>query len=649
MKKGKILTIVIVLVQLILISSSINAVYITSDYKEIEKSNANTIEVFQRFSTPETKDNNEFLNIHLKETNSFITNTGEPILPIYLKTIEFPLGTRIKEIRCTYSEEAEIHISKKIIPASKPLPRNDKKDTIKIEKNENIYNSDTLYPESWYSYKLAGGLNRNSEHTTFLTIQMNPIKYNPIKDNLQFVRFIKLEISYEEPIEPLLFADEYDLLIITYDWYKPFLNRLVDHKESHNVKTKLVTLKDIYNSVYFPVIGKDNPEKIKYFIKNAKENWGIKYVMLVGNFRKIPIRYAHLETDVGGPYEELRYASDLYYADIYDSEGNFSSWDTNNNGIFGEWPDGGVREDIVDLSPDVHVGRLACMFGFEVRTLVEKIIDYEENTNGSEWFNTMIVCGGDTFDKNEEGGTDYDEGELANEKALEFMSEFNPVRIYASLGNLTTENMNNEISKGAGFLYFAGHGNPKNWATHENGDYINWTEGFTNKDIQKLSNEGMYPILLVGGCHNSEIDATPLNFIKGLIEEGLGYFLSDEDGFGSYYLYNWVPECWSWVFVKKSGGGAIASVGSAGYGGVRIGDHNGNDIPDCIEGLDGWFETQFFRLYNEENINILGETYGQAVTDYVNNFPVYTDRYDCKIVETHIFLGDPNLKIGGYE
>ncbi len=649
MKKGKILTIAIVLVQLILISSSINAVYITSDYKEMEKSNANTIEVFQRFSTPETKDNNEFLNIHLKETNSFITNTGEPILPIYLKTIEFPLGTRIKEIRCTCSEVEEIHISKKIIPASKPLPRNDKKDTIQIEKNENIYNSNTLFPESWYSYKLAGGLNRNSEHTTFLTIQMNPIKYNPIKDNLQFVRFIKLEISYEEPTEPLVFADEYDLLVISYDGYKLLLNRLVDHKESHNVQTRLVTLKDIYDSVYFPVIGKDNPEKIKYFIKNAKENWGIKYVMLVGNFRKIPIRYIHLETDTGGPFEELKFASDLYYADIYDSEGNFSSWDTDDDGIYGEWPDGGFREDIVDLSPDVHVGRLACMFGFEVRTLVEKIIDYEENTNGSEWFNTMIVCGGDTFDKKWEGGTDYDEGEVANEKALEFMSEFNPVRIYASLGNLTTANMHNEISKGAGFLYFAGHGNPKNWATHKNGDYINWTEGFTNKDIQKLSNEGMYPILLVGGCHNSEIDATPLNFIKGLIEEGLGYFLSDEDGFGSYYLYNWVPECWSWVFVKKSGGGAIASVGSAGYGGVRIGDHNGNDIPDCIEGLDGWFETQFFRLYNEENINILGETYGQAVTDYVNNFPVYTDRYDCKIVETHVFLGDPSLKIGGYE
>lgn len=437
------------------------------------------------------------------------------------------------------------------------------------------------------------------------------------------------------------------MLIISSGWYKPLLRSLADHKESHSVKTKLVTLKDIYKSVYFPVTGTDNPEKIKYFIKNAIENWGISYVMLVGDFRRVPIRYTHLETDAGGLYEELKFPTDLYYADIYDSEGNFSSWDTDDDDIYGEWPDKALREDIVDLSPDVHVGRLACMFISEVKTLVDKIIDYEENANTSEWFKTMIVCGGDTFDKSWEGGTDYNEGEVANEKALEYLPEFSPVRLYASLGNLTNENMLNEISKGSGFLYFVGHGNPRYWSTHENGDYANWTQGFSNKDMLKLTNEGKYPILMVGGCHNSEFDVTPLNLIKGFLEEGFDYFTYSEDGFGSYYLYNWALECWSWVFVRAKGG-AIASMGSIGYGGVSIGDYNGNDIPDCIEGLDGWFETQFFRLYNEENIDILGETYGQVITDYVNNFPVYSDRYDCKIVETHLLIGDPSLKIGGY-
>jgi len=635
MKKRKISKILILVLQFALISSSISAIQIKSDYKQIDTSNK-ILEFYQQFSIPEVKNSNEFVNIYLKETNSFISNTGDPVLPILLETFEFPLGTKIKDIKYTISDLEEIDLPGKIIAAPKPIPKNNWKDIIKFEKNDEIYQSNQLFPDSWYSYKLTGGLNRNKEHTTFLTIQFNPVKYNPYKDKIQFINSINLKITYEEPESLIAFPDEYNLLIISYDRYTDLLNPLVIHKNSHEIETKLVSLSDIYNSIYFPVQGRDNPEKIKYFIKDAKEKWGIIYVMLVGNFQKIPIRYTHLETDTGGTYEELEFISDLYYADIYDSEGNFSSWDTDGDGIYGEWPypEFHLMEDIVDLTPDIYIGRLACMFNFEVRTMVNKIIDYEENTYESDWFKTMIVFGGDTFHKKYEDGTNYDEGEVANEKALEFMDGFNQIRLWASLGNLTTSNIINTISNGAGFLYFVGHGNPEQWGTHENCNK-NWTEGIHNKDMYKLSNRGKYPILIVGGCHNSEFDVTPLNLLK--------------DPKKAWYFTNYVPECWSWVFVKVSGGGAIASMGSTGYGGVNVGDHDANDIPDCIEGADGWFETQFFRIYKKENIDILGETYGQTITDYVNSFPVYSDRYDCKIVETHALFGDPSLKIGGYE
>jgi hypothetical protein len=82
---------------------------------------------------------------------------------------------------------------------------------------------------------------------------------------------------------------------------------------------------------------------------------------------------------------------------------------------------------------------------------------------------------------------------------------------------------------------------------------------------------------------------------------------------------------------------------------VNIGDYNHDGIPDCTQGLDGWFELEFFRLYNQENITILGQTYDQVLTGYTQNFPVDTSRYDAKVLETHILLGDPSLKIGGYQ
>jgi hypothetical protein len=246
----------------------------------------------------------------------------------------------------------------------------------------------------------------------------------------------------------------------------------------------------------------------------------------------------------------------------------------------------------------------------------------------------MIVVGGDTFNESAySADTDYLEGEVATEKALEYMGEFNPIKIWASKGNLNERNIRRAINEGAGFLYFCGHGNPATWATHPHGDFDTWIGYYRNWNIFFLRNNGKFPILMVGGCHNSQFNVTPLNLLKNPID--------------AIYKSNWVLECWSWRFVSKIGGGAIASIGSTGYGGVEIGDFNQNGVPDCIEGADGWFETHFFKLYAQEK-NILGELWGQTVTDYISNFPVMDNRYDCKIVECHTLLGDPSLKIGGY-
>jgi hypothetical protein len=44
--------------------------------------------------------------------------------------------------------------------------------------------------------------------------------------------------------------------------------------------------------------------------------------MLVGNYAQLPIRYSYIATDTGGMYEELRFPSDLYYADLYTANGS---------------------------------------------------------------------------------------------------------------------------------------------------------------------------------------------------------------------------------------------------------------------------------------------------------------------------------------
>ena len=647
MKKREFIIVATILTTLLMIVGNIQAGNLQT--KESTESLLQTKTVSYQFSQPSVKDNNDFVTLQINEATNYRNIPGEPILPVVMKTLELPFGTLVNNVRCTTTGTHEIQLMKKIAPSTKPVPIPTQNQIVQPIENAEIYTKNQFFPDNWYSYRLTGGLNKDNILKTFLTIQVNPVRYNPVVDRMQSFDTITIDIIYEQPLHsfsPL--SDAYDLVIICYSKYAPLLQPLVAHKNSHGIQTKLVTINDIKDGIYFSVEGRDIQEKIKYFIKNAKETWNITYVMLVGNYGQVPARYSYLETDKGSAYEELRFASDLYYADLYNANGSFCSWDTDNDGIYAEWPYPQPPEDMVDLAPDVYVGRLACMFKSEVKTMVDKIITYENTTAGKEWFNRMVVTGGDTYDKREEGGTNYTEGEEVTGKALEIMPQFTPVKLWTSLGNLTPKNIHNEISEGCGFLFFAGHGSPNMWATHNNGDYRNWTGEFSNSDMVKLSNKDMYPILLVGGCHNSEIDVTPINIIRGVLKEKFHYFSTEPNDFGSFWLYNWVPECWSWLFVKERGG-AIASIGSCGYGCDQIGDGDHDGIPDCTEYYDGWLELEFFRLYNQQNITILGQTYYQDVTGYINNFPVDTNRYDAKVLETHILLGDPSLKIGGYQ
>jgi hypothetical protein len=86
-------------------------------------------------------------------------------------------------------------------------------------------------------------------------------------------------------------------------------------------------------------------------------------------------------------------------------------------------------------------------------------------------------------------------------------------------------------------------------------------------------------------------------------------------------------------------GGGIASIGCSGLGYGYLGKH-------CLTGYGGWINPEFFRVY-ANGTDILGETFTQTITNYANvHGAAGTNR---KTIEEWVFLGDPTLKIGGYE
>jgi len=429
-------------------------------------------------------------------------------------------------------------------------------------------------------------------------------------------------------------SKSYDLLIISPGTYTSTLQPLVDHKNSFGVKTKLVTLDEVYDSEVAFWYGRDNPEKIKYFIKSAIEEWNISYVMLVGNFRQMPIRYVYNDEPSEG-FSEPNFISELYYADIYDQNGNFSSWDTNNNGVFGEWKGEEAQDRDIDLYPDVYVGRLAARNSLELNVVVNKIITYETNTYDQDWFKKIVVVAGDTYpDGYYDFPTPFNEGEENAKTVLSYLPGFENTSLFTSDGTLKgPRDVIKTINQGCGFLFFDGHASPMSWSTHKPNNDV-WVDGLSTFTMNRLINYKKLPVCVVGGCHNMQFDVNLFNLLKNPIK--------------SYYYSTWAPECWGWKLTSKIGGGSIATIGCSGLGMTK-------EDKSTLEGASDYLDSQFFYEYGINGTEMLGKVWGNAITNYLDKYPIdwntrsgWDFAYDAKTVQQWVLMGDPSLKIGGY-
>lgn len=591
------------------------------------------------FSYPEIAIKEDKAVVSISNANTWLYTPNAPMLPASVTTYIFPFGTKIKTLDVTFSEAQEHPLEQTLLSAPHPVTSVEGMKTIEIQGENELT---TLYPDKLFDYHLGAGISGN-DHVLFVTIRCFPIQYNPGENTIIFRNKAHLSLTYELPSAQTQTVDDYTLVIIAPETFSEALLPLVNHKISKGITTKLVSRNEICDSVYFPVEGRDCAEEMKYFIKNAFDQWGTRYVLLVGGRYGgvlnekwwVPVRYSHLDD---GYNWEGSYLSDLYFADIYDAYGNFSTWDSNGNGIFAEWNDQG--QDIIDMYPEVCVGRLACKNVNQVKTLVHKITIYENTTAGKDWFNRMVVVGGDSAPN----ATDpWYEGEEENKLALEYMTGFEGVKLWTSTGSFSgPEDVLDAINAGCGFLFFDGHGNPMSWSTHPPHNESTWINGLQVKDMPKLTNGERLPITVCGGCHNGQFNTSLLNILKGIIQEQLQYFQ------WKFFLGEWTPECWAWKLISVKNGGSIATMAYTGLDWFAEGDYNNDSIPDCVQFFSGYVNTQFFKNYGVNAITMLGEAHTQSLIDYLTMFPPMEEKLDCKTVQEFVLLGDPSLKIGGY-
>jgi hypothetical protein len=596
-----------------------------------------TITTTLTFHDPIIGTADDYSTITIDNTNSWLSTPGAPSLPSELQTYTFPLGTTITSITVTFTPSHDYSLSSSLRLTSPPQTVIGEGLTSAQTPSISL----TSYPDPQWSYHLGAGLSTQNQHTLFCSVRCTPVQYHESSQSISFSSAATITITYVDPASnPFPLSDTYELVIIAPQEFSASLKPLVDQRMNHGNTTLLVDKHSICNDTNYSS-GRDCAEKLKFFIKDCIENYGTTSVLFVGGRNGgimkekwwMPVRYSHLDDESDFEYS---YVSDLYFADIYTANLSFSSWDTDHNGVFAEWTN--TSKDILDMYPDVNFGRLACTSVGEIQTVVNKIIRYENETHGADWFKTMVVVGGDSAP-----GYDTYEGECENQAALDFMPGYTPVKLWTSLGTLTgSKDVINAVNAGCGFLYFDGHGNPQLWSTHPP-DNNSWVDGLNTNQMRKLTNAEKLPIVVCGGCHNGQFNVSLGNLFKGIIQERLQYFRMH------FYYSDWIPECWAWKIISTPKGGGVATLANTALDWFSEGDYNNDTIPDAVQFYSGYMNTHVFYNIGTLNMTYLGQAYTQALIEYLNAFPPMDDKLDCKTVQEYTLFGDPLLAIGGYE
>jgi hypothetical protein len=246
-------------------------------------------------------------------------------------------------------------------------------------------------------------------------------------------------------------VEEYgNMLIISYGAFMNDMQPYVDWKKQIGYPVEMVDVGTIGNS-----------SAIKTFIANYYNNKGVTFVLLVGDAAQVPTS----STSAG--------ASDNNYGYVV---GN-------------------------DHYPDVFIGRFSAENVTQVQTQVQKTLMYEQNPPTTvDWFSKCTGIGSDQG-PGDDGEYDYQHiRNIGNNKLIPFTYTYAYECFDGSQGgndaggNPTPATVAACINAGTSVINYCGHGSSTSWGT----------SGFSNSDVNNLTNDNMLPFVFSVACVNGD-------------------------------------------------------------------------------------------------------------------------------------------------
>jgi len=425
--------------------------------------------------TPVMINGKQFVNVALgKEPNSL--SAGAPDLPSIPRSIIIPnaVTMNIHIVSATYVEYKNIFVA----PSKGNLLRTVNPADVPYEFGD-IYSQNIWYPlriaelqEPYYLRNFHGQV-----------VTIHPFQYNPGEATLRFYNDITIEVyptqqsgvsSMNE--QPLLKMDNdflpiyehhfinfnrvrYDpvseqgkMLVIVYDNFIDDMVPFVQWKNLKGIPTEMVAVSTIGNA-----------NAIKTYIADYYNNYGLTFVLLVGDAAQVPPLYA-----------------------------GYAASDPSYSYIVGD-----------DHYPDLFVGRFSAETVEHVQTQVDRTITYERYPQeGAEWYKKGVGIA-----SNQGPG---DDGELdcqhiRNIRTLLLNFTYSVVdELYDGSqggvdapGNPTPTMVATSVNEGRSIINYCGHGWQQGWGS----------SGFSNSDITGLTNDNMLPFITSVACNNGEFDS----------------------------------------------------------------------------------------------------------------------------------------------
>ncbi len=386
------------------------------------------------------------------------------------------------------------------------------------------------------------------------------------------------------------------------------LEALGDVRQAAGLPATIVSLEWIYQNYTGdrPDGGQDDATRIRDFLADAYQEWGVSYVLLVGDADEadaggesgdniLPVR--KLFVDPHNPEASADHLpSDLYYSCL---DGTF---DDDADGVYGEHGDGPGGGE-VDLMAELYVGRAPADSAEEVRNFVAKTLAYDQAAGA--WLKDVLMVGELLWnDPINIWGADFMDEIAQGSSSSGYTTQGFESLPFFEIGTLYDRDLGGANSWGAGDLVALLDNGPHvvNHLGHSN---VTYNMRMMNMDADRLKNT--HPFLLyTQGCLPGSFDNV------ACVEEG---------GF----VYN--ADCIAEHFVMGPHG-AFAAVVNSRYGW-------GSFMTDSPSQR---FHRQFVDAFFGEGISTIGQAQADSKED---NATLFSDDYIRWVGFESNLLGDP--------